>query len=169
MRHRKFTFKIGRTSAHRRSLLANATCSLFLSGRIKTTVPKAKQIRRMAEKMITLGKKGTLHARRRAIAKLRQVDVVARLFSEIAPQYENRPGGYTRIIRLGKRIGDAAEMCFLELVEETVTETPAEEGAAETEAAPAEETDKVEAGEKAEEAPAEAEAVEAEEENKTAE
>ncbi|MCK5804658.1 MAG: 50S ribosomal protein L17 [Lentisphaeria bacterium] len=117
MRHRKFTFKIGRTSAHRRSLLANAVCSLFKSGRIKTTIPKAKQIRRLAEKTITLGKKGTLHARRIAISRLRQPDVVAEVFSEIAPKYEGRQGGYTRILRLGRRIGDAAELCFLELVE----------------------------------------------------
>jgi large subunit ribosomal protein L17 len=80
----------------------------------------------MAEKMITLGKKGSLHARRQAIAKMRQPDVVAMLFSEIAPRYEGRNGGYTRILRLGKRNGDAAEMCLLELVEETVAAEPAE-------------------------------------------
>lgn len=121
MRHRKYTFKIGRTSAHRRSLLANAVCSLFQSGRIQTTVTKAKQIRRLAEKMITLGKRGTLHARRLAIAKLQQPGVVAALFSEIAPGYEKRPGGYTRIIRTRARIGDAAQMCILELVDADVT------------------------------------------------
>ena len=130
MRHRKFTFKIGRTAAHRRSLVANAVCSLFQSGRIKTTVAKAKQIRRVAEKMITLGKRGTLHARRQAIAKLRQPGLVAELFSEIAPRYEKRQGGYTRILRLGPRAGDGADMCLLELVEDTVVqaaEAPAEE------------------------------------------
>lgn len=118
MRHRKYTFKIGRTSEHRRALLANAVCSLFEAGSISTTVTKAKEIRRLAERMITLGKKGTLHARRQAIAKLRDPDAVAVLFSDIAPEYQNRNGGYTRIMRLGQRTGDAAEMCILELVEE---------------------------------------------------
>lgn len=125
MRHRKYTFKIGRTSEHRRSLLANATCSLFKSGRITTTVQKAKEIRRVAEKMITLARVGTLHARRQAIAALRQPDPVAELFSKIAPQYEGRAGGYTRIMRLGQRVGDAAEMCILELIPTTTTPTEA--------------------------------------------
>ena len=119
MRHRKFTFKIGRTSAHRRAMLANAACSLLSESRIRTTVTRAKQVRRLAEKMITLGKRGTLHARRRAIAVLRQTGVVRHLFSDVAPRFEGRAGGYTRIVRLGPRIGDAAEMCILELVEET--------------------------------------------------
>ena len=119
MRHRKYTFKIGRTSEHRRSLLANAVCSLFKAGRITTTVPKAKEIGRLAEKMITLGKVGTLHARRQAIATLRQTDTVAELFSKIAPQHEDRNSGYTRIMRLGPRLGDAAEMCILELIPAT--------------------------------------------------
>ena len=123
MRHRKFTFKIGRTSAHRKAMLANAVCSLFKAERITTTVVKAKQIRRLAERMITLGKKGTLHARRQAIAKLHQPSVVAELFSTIAPRYENRQGGYTRIIRLHNRRGDAAEMCVLELVQESLAAT----------------------------------------------
>ena len=119
MRHRKYTFKIGRTSEHRRSLLANAVCSLFKSGRITTTVQKAKEIRRLAEKMITLAKVGTLHARRQAIATLRQTGTVAELFSTIAPQHEDRTSGYTRIMRLGPRLGDAAEMCILELIPAT--------------------------------------------------
>jgi len=119
MRHRKYTFKIGRTSEHRRSLLANAVCSLFKSGRITTTVQKAKEIRRLAEKMITLAKVGTLHARRQAIATLRQTGTVAELFSTIAPQHEDRTSGYTRIMRLGQRLGDAAEMCILELIPAT--------------------------------------------------
>jgi large subunit ribosomal protein L17 len=121
MRHRKYTFKIGRTSEHRRSLLANAVCSLFKSGRITTTVQKAKEIRRLAEKMITLAKTGTLHARRQAIATLRQTDTVAELFSKVAPQHEDRTSGYTRIMRLGRRLGDAAEMCILELIPATPT------------------------------------------------
>jgi large subunit ribosomal protein L17 len=141
MRHRKFTFKIGRTSSHRRALLANAACSLLVEQRITTTVVKAKQIRRLAEKMITLGKRGTLHARRRAISILRQPGVVARVFSEVAPRFENRDGGYTRIVHLGKRLGDAADMCILELVGESqdaaAKETQAQT-AAETAAVPAE-------------------------------
>jgi large subunit ribosomal protein L17 len=125
MRHRKYTFKIGRTSAHRKAMLANAVCSLFKAGRITTTVPKAKEIRRLAEKMITLGKKGSLHARRIAIARLQQTDTVGMLFSDIAPRYHDRQGGYTRIMRLGQRAGDAAETCILELVEaaQTAAET----------------------------------------------
>lgn len=132
MRHRKYTFKIGRTSEHRRSLLANAVCSLFKAGRITTTVQKAKEIRRLAEKMITLAKTGSLHARRQAIATLRQTDTVAELFSKIAPQHEDRNSGYTRIMRLGKRVGDAAEMCILELI----PATPAGAAAAAPAAAP---------------------------------
>lgn len=120
MRHRKYTFKIGRTSAHRKAMLANAVCSLFESGRITTTVPKAKQVRRLAEKMITLGKRGTLHDRRLAIAKLRDPAAVGRLFSDVAPRYHERNGGYTRIMRLGQRTGDAAETCILELIESAI-------------------------------------------------
>jgi len=116
MRHRKYTFKIGRTSEHRDAMLANAVCSLIQAGRITTTVTKAKGIRRLAEKMITLAKVGTLHARRQAIARLHQPGTVAELFSTIAPQYEGRAGGYTRIMRLGQRLGDAADMCILELI-----------------------------------------------------
>lgn len=129
MRHLKHTFKIGRTTEHREALLRNMVCSLFQASRIKTTLTKAKEARRLAEKMITLGKKGNLAARRNAISKLHQPDVVHTLFAEIAPRYSTRPGGYTRIIRIGPRIGDAADMCFLELVQDEVvaaTEAPAE-------------------------------------------
>jgi large subunit ribosomal protein L17 len=119
MRHRKHTFKIGRTGAHRKALLANQVCSLITEGKIRTTVVKAKESRRLAEKMITLGKLGDLHHRRLAISKLRDKDAVAMLFAEVAPKYTSRNGGYTRIIRLGtRRHGDAAEMCILQWVEE---------------------------------------------------
>ena len=118
MRHRKRVFKTGRRPDHVRALLANQVCSLILEKRIQTTVTKAKEVRRLAEKMITLGKRGTLHHRRMAIAKLRQVRTVGVLFNEIAPRYVDRSGGYTRIIRLGFRPGDAAPMCYLELVEQ---------------------------------------------------
>jgi large subunit ribosomal protein L17 len=135
MRHRKYTFKIGRTSEHRRALLANAVCSLFKAGRISTTVTKAKEIRRLAEKMITLAKRGTLHARRQAIATLRQPATVAELFSKIAPEHEDRQSGYTRILRLGQRLGDGADMCLLELIQ--ATPVGAEAGAATVNAEPA--------------------------------
>jgi large subunit ribosomal protein L17 len=138
MRHRKHTFKIGLKSGHRRSLVANAVCSLLTHGRITTTVPKAKEIRRIAEKMITLGKRGTLHAHRLAVSRIHQKSVVQRLFSEIAPAYESRNGGYTRLLRTRHRIGDGAELCILELVDyasigaDQVEESaPAEETAAE--------------------------------------
>jgi len=147
MRHRKFTFKIGRTASHRRAMLANAVCSLLWEERIRTTVAKAKQIRRIAEKMITLGKRGTLHARRRAIAFLQDREVVAHLFSEIAPRYEERAGGYTRIMRLGPRLGDAAEMCVLELI----VETPSGEAAGEDESGEAESEGEAESAEEPEE------------------
>lgn len=117
MRHRKFTFKIGRTSAHVRSLLANAVCSLIKHGRIETTLVKAKRIRMVMDQSITLGKEGSLHARRLAISRLHQVDAVCRLFNDLAPQYAQRQGGYTRIMKLGPRVGDAAEMAIIELVE----------------------------------------------------
>ncbi len=118
MRHKKHTFKIGRTGAHRTALLANQVCSLVFSKEIKTTLVKAKETKRLAEKMVTLAKKGTLHARRLAISKLRNKDAVKVLFDELAPQYTERKGGYTRIIQLGQRIGDAAEICILQWVGE---------------------------------------------------
>jgi len=136
MRHRKLTFKIGRTQSHRDALLSNAACSLIMSGRIRTTVTKAKQIRRRVEKMITLGKRGSLHDRRRAIALLHQTDVVGHLFRTVAPRYETRQGGYTRIVRLLPRRGDAAEMCYLELVGDATVAAPAD-GAAPAAAAEA--------------------------------
>ena len=118
MRHRKHTFKIGRSGAHRKALLANQVSSLIFNGQIETTVTKAKETRRLAEKMVTLGKKGTLHHRRQAIAKIRNKQAVAILFSEVAPAFQNRDGGYTRIIRTTQRKGDGAEMCILQFLEE---------------------------------------------------
>ena len=125
MRHRYFTFKIGRTSAHRTAMLGNQVSSLFMHGQIKTTIVKAKQTRRVAEKMITYAKKGDLHHRRLAISKIRDEEAVKKLFAEIAPKYAERKGGYTRIIRVGQRLGDAAEMCILQLVGEENTIKPA--------------------------------------------
>ena len=116
MRHRVHTFKIGRTGAHRRAMLANMVSSLIEHGQITTSLVKAREARRMADKMVTLGKKGDLHHRRLAISTLRNVDMVAKLFAEIAPAYADRQGGYTSIIKLGKRRGDACEMCILKFV-----------------------------------------------------
>ena len=121
MRHRKFTFKIGRTSAHVRALVANAVCSLIEHGRITTTLVKAKRIRQVADQMVTYGKEGTLSSRRLAIAKLHQVDKVHKLFAEIAPGFAKRTGGYTRLIKMGPRIGDGAEMAIVEFVENDET------------------------------------------------
>lgn len=116
MRHRKAGRKLGRTTAHRSAMLRNMVTSLFEHERIVTTVPKAKEARRVADKMITLAKRGDLHARRQAYAYIRSKDVVAKLFDEIQTQYTDRNGGYTRIIKTGTRHGDAAPMAILELV-----------------------------------------------------
>jgi len=116
MRHRKHTVKLGRKSQHRRLMLANLVCSLIERGMILTTLSKAKATRPLAEKVVTLAKRGTLHDRRLAIARLRQKSVVQKLFSNIAPQHAERHGGYTRITKLGHRSSDAAEMAILEWV-----------------------------------------------------
>ncbi len=129
MRHQKKTVKLGRTAEHRKALLANQVCSLIEHQRIKTTLAKAKAVRPLAEKMVTLGKNGSLHARRTALAVLRQKDAVKKLFDEIAPRSADRKGGYTRIIKLGQRKSDSAAVAFLEWVDaaEVVEETPATE------------------------------------------
>ena len=108
--------KLGVKSAHRQSMLRNLVTDLFRYGRIQTTDCRAKEARREAEKMITIAKKGDLHARRQAIAYIKDEDVVIKLFDEIAPKYAERHGGYTRILKLGPRQGDVAESVFLELV-----------------------------------------------------
>ena len=108
--------KLGKDSAHRKSMLRNQTTDLLRYGRIQTTLDRAKETRRMAEKMITLGKRGDLHAKRQAYSYLTDEAVVVKLFDEIAPKYEDRDGGYTRILKLGPRQGDNAEVVFVELV-----------------------------------------------------
>ncbi len=108
--------KLGRDSAHRKSMLRNLVTDLFREGRITTTEDRAKEARRQAEKMITLAKRGDLHARRQVLAYVYDESVVTKLFDEIAPKYEERQGGYTRILKLGPRRGDNAEEVFLELV-----------------------------------------------------
>src|SRR5881392_3855883 len=117
MRHHRAGKKLGRDSAHRKALYANLAGSLIEHGRIKTTEAKAKAVKPFAEQMITLGKRGDLAARRQAIAELRSQDVVHVLFADVAPRFVDRPGGYTRIVKLGPRNGDAAEMVYLELVD----------------------------------------------------
>ena len=117
MRHRKAGRKLGRSSGHRRALYRNLVTELFRHERIKTTEAKAKAIRPRAEKLITLGKQGTLHARRLAAGRLNDQEILKKLFDEIAPRYQEREGGYTRILKLGSRQGDNALMVLIELVE----------------------------------------------------
>ncbi len=139
MRHRKRTVKLGRTSSHREAMLANLVCSLIIARRVKTTLPKARVARSLAEKMVTLGKSGTLASRRRAISTLKQVDTVKVLFTEIAPGFADRKGGYTRIIKLGKRSSDSSEMALLEFVNYVlpVPETAKDDTAGKKKAKPA--------------------------------
>ncbi len=110
------TRKLGRTTAQRKAMLRQLTTDLLEKGRIETTVTRAKEVQPIAEKMITLGKDGSLAARRKALAFITKEDVVTKVFAELAPQYKERNGGYTRVIRLGARRGDAAEMAIIELV-----------------------------------------------------
>jgi large subunit ribosomal protein L17 len=124
MRHGKKLKKLGRKSEHRDSMIANLVCDLIRHGRIRTTVAKAKAARPVAEKMVTLGKRGSLHNRRVAIARLQQVEMVKRLFEVVAPLNASRAGGYCRIIKLGPRLSDAAPMAFLEWVDKPAVENP---------------------------------------------
>jgi large subunit ribosomal protein L17 len=124
MRHQRSGKKLGRDAAHRKALYSNLAGALIEHGRIQTTEAKAKAIKPFAEKMITLGKRGDLHARRQALAALRSNDVVHRLFAEVAPRFSDREGGYTRIIKLGPRQGDAADMAYLEFVDFEPVATP---------------------------------------------
>src|SRR5580692_10914506 len=117
MRHLKRTAKLGRTGEHRNAMLANMVCSLIKHKRIKTSLAKAKAARSVAEKMVTLGKSGTIHDRRLAAARLHQEDAVKILFNEIAPVQKERRGGYTRIIKLHQRQGDACQLAILEWVD----------------------------------------------------
>lgn len=135
MRHRKSEKKLGRSGAHRRALMASLVCNLIEEKRITTTLTKAKIVRTLADKMVTLGLKGDLAARRQAISTLRRPERVGKLFAEIAPAFKERDGGYTRIVKLGPRVGDSSEMAILEWVDVAVpdkkkkkkAETPTEE------------------------------------------
>jgi large subunit ribosomal protein L17 len=117
VRHHRSGRKLGRDSAHRKALYANLTSALIEHGRIKTTEAKAKEVRPVAEQMITLGRRGGVPARRQALKFLRSQDVVHKLFSDVGPRFAERPGGYSRIVKIGPRQGDAAEMVYLELVD----------------------------------------------------
>ncbi|HSR36314.1 MAG TPA: 50S ribosomal protein L17 [Desulfurivibrionaceae bacterium] len=119
MRHKKAGNRLGRNGSHREAMLRNMVTSLLAHERIVTTAAKAKEVRKVADKMITLAKRGDLHARRQALAVVRDKDVVAKLFDKLRSDYMDRNGGYTRIIRTGNRLGDAAEMAILELVNYT--------------------------------------------------
>jgi large subunit ribosomal protein L17 len=148
MRHRNAGRKLGRTSAHRSALLRNMVTSLLEHERIETTDAKAKELRRVADRMITLGKRGDLHARRQAAAVIRSREVTSKLFSTLADRYRERPGGYTRILKLRTRVGDAAPISMIELVDR---EMPAK---AEPDAKAAKAKPKKAAAEKAEKKPA---------------
>jgi large subunit ribosomal protein L17 len=152
MRHQKRTLKLSRTSQHRDAMLANLVASLIIHKRIKTTLAKAKAARPLAEKLVTLGKSGTLHDRRLAIAKIGQKDAVATLFKSIAPSFKDRQGGYTRIIKLGPRNSDSAKVALLEWVDFVVEEekAPAATPAKAEKAPKAEKPAKEEKAEKAE-------------------
>jgi large subunit ribosomal protein L17 len=117
VRHRRSGRKLGRDASHRKALYANLASALIEHGRIKTTAAKAKEVKPIAEQMITLGRRGGVHARRQALAYLRSQDVVHKLFSDVGPRFVDRNGGYSRIVRIGPRQGDAAEMVYLELVD----------------------------------------------------
>lgn len=117
MRHNVAGRKLNRTSSHRKAMLANMAGALIKHEQIKTTLPKAKELKPIVDKLITLGKRGDLHARRQALSKLPEKDQVSKLFGELAERFADRTGGYTRVIRAGSRYGDAAPMAFIELVD----------------------------------------------------
>ena len=120
MRHGMSGRKLNRTSSHRKAMFANMAVALLKHEQIKTTLPKAKDLRRVVDKLITLGKRGDLHARRQALSVLRDDKITAKLFDELATRYESRPGGYTRVLKAGFRHGDMAPMAYIELVERNV-------------------------------------------------
>ncbi len=136
MRHHRSGRKLGRDASHRKALYANLTSALIEHGRIRTTAAKAKEVRPVAEQMITLGRRGGVPARRQALAYLRSQDVVHKLFSDVGPRFVDRPGGYSRIVRIGPRQGDSAEMVYLELVDYVPPEVTAPPPRARREAEP---------------------------------
>ena len=142
MRHRIHGRKLNRTSSHRQAMLANMAVALIKHEQITTTLPKAKELRPVVEKLVTLGKRGDLHARRQAIAQIRDVAMVKKLFEVIGPRYKERHGGYTRVLKAGFRYGDNAPVAVIEFVDRDesakgLDSGPSQHAAAETEAAPA--------------------------------
>ncbi len=137
MRHNNTGRRLGRNSSHRAAMMRNMVTSLIEHEKITTTDARAKELRKVAEKMISLGKRGDLHARRQAMQVIRDRKVVGKLFEMVAPRYKDRPGGYTRIIKLGARAGDNASLSLIELVEEEFTAKPSKKAAAPKAAAPA--------------------------------
>ncbi len=143
MRHRKQGRKLNRTSSHRKAMFANMAASLIEHEQILTTLPKAKEMRSVADKLITLAKRGDLHSRRQAISQVRDVEQVKKLFDELGPRYKERPGGYTRVLKAGFRFGDNAPMAVIEFVDRDTSakgaadraRLEAEEGNEEAEAA----------------------------------
>ena len=129
MRHRKAGRKLNRTSSHRKAMFANMAASLIQHEQITTTLPKAKDLRPIVEKLVTLAKRGGLHARRQAISKLRDQDMVRKLFDTIGPRYKEREGGYTRVLKAGFRYGDSAPLAVLEFVDRDVEAKGAEDRA----------------------------------------
>ncbi|MGV6817206.1 MAG: 50S ribosomal protein L17 [Thiotrichales bacterium] len=120
MRHRKAGRQFNRNSSHRKAMMQNLTNNLFRHELIKTTLPKAKELRRAAEPLITLAKEDSVHRRRLAFARMRDKEMVGKLFSDLAPRYQNRPGGYLRILKCGNRAGDNAPMAYVELVDRPI-------------------------------------------------
>ncbi len=118
MRHRKDHRKLGRSPSHRKAMLRNLVTSLLELEQVRTTEPKAKEVRRVAERMITLGKRGTLHARRQALRTIRTKEVAAKVFDTLSERYSDRAGGYTRVMKIGRRVGDNAEMAIVQLIPE---------------------------------------------------
>ncbi len=118
MRHRKDHRKLGRSPSHRKAMLRNLVTSLLELEQVRTTEPKAKEVRRVAERMITLGKRGTLHARRRALRTIRTKEVAAKVFDTLSERYSDRAGGYTRVMKVGRRVGDNADMAIVQLIPE---------------------------------------------------
>jgi len=127
MRHRKAGRQLNRTSSHREAMFRNMAASLFRHELIKTTLPKAKELRRVAEPLITLAKSDSVHKRRLAFARLRDKEVVGKLFAELGPRYQARPGGYLRILKCGYRFSDAAPMAYVELVDRPLTSAAVED------------------------------------------
>jgi large subunit ribosomal protein L17 len=130
MKHRMHTRHLGRSSPHRKALMRNMVTSLLDHERIQTTDAKAKELRRIADRMITLGKRGTLHARRRALRTIRSREIAAKVFDSLAARYRDRAGGYTRVLKLGRRAGDAAPISIIELVDRETGAAPAKRKAA---------------------------------------